>query len=257
MEAASEATGGKPTAKAITEAAEEVAASKPEPQPVPSYAAGDIDMRPAVQFVVDELYVAWPKGKNVRSLARKYSHPSDDELARIREAEEDSDCPLDPEVWLVRQALIELGDQVVVPHGFADTPLPGDTARLREELKRGKKSNPGGLWWRGILISPSERTKKPAAKKPAPKEPDEEEWEEEETETGQPDAMGGEKFTASAIVDYLERVTSWMEMVSGDEDGIEFDRGTTAEDIRGRALLLQAGCDDLIQAAAKRAAEDK
>lgn len=149
-----------------------------------------VDLLPAVQYVVDALDKVWPKGKNVRSLAKKYAHPSTDELERIRVAEEDSVTPIDPELWLIRQALIELDKQVIVPPTFAETPLPGDTARLRQEIEHNRrKSNPDGLWWHDKLITPPARTKgtdgrtytrptKRASKPPSPKPvtPEEEEF---------------------------------------------------------------------------------
>ena len=180
MVEAHEATNGHLTARAIKKAFNVIAVR----------AAGDITLKPVVQYVVDELHTVYPGGRQIKSMAKKYKHPVPEELNRIRAAEEiraDDDHRLTPEEWLLRRAILELDSEVLdegphknstqlnVPVYFGRNwkPAPSDAVGLTAEIKRSnRKSNPSGLKWRGEVISPSkaaeERKKKAAAKETAP-----------------------------------------------------------------------------------------
>lgn len=68
-------------------------------------------------------------------------------------------------------------------------------------------------------------------------------------------------WIGTEVLDYLSRITSWTEMVAGDEDGIDYNV-TKADEIMVAAAGAQAALDKLIDAvtraeelAATRAAE--
>ena len=104
-------TDGHLTARAITKAFDTVAVR----------AAGDITLKPVVQYIVDELHAAYPGGRQIKSMAKKYKHSEAGELERIRAAEEiregRPDHRLTPEEWLVRRAILELDSELLERHG--------------------------------------------------------------------------------------------------------------------------------------------
>jgi hypothetical protein len=270
MEKATEATGGKLTAAAIKAHA--------------YWREGDlIDMLPAVRFVVTDLDRACPSARRVTTMAKKYSHPSvdADALERIRAAEEarihtpgeDPEQPVDPKVWIIRQVIIGLNGgevtratatrQIEVSWDFWKA-LPGEQVSLREEMQHDRKSNPPGLFWRDMFIR-SEYEGKVNKEPPADKEPEEQATDEpapkegpalqdageEYEDTGidprtpldQPDTYGA--WIGTEVLDYLSRITSWTEMVAGDE--IDYN-GTKPDEIMVAAAGAQAALGKLIDA---------
>jgi hypothetical protein len=64
----------------------------------------------------------------------------------------------------------------------------------------------------------------------------------------QPDTYG--KWDGTAVLDYLNDVASWVNMVAADEDGFNLER-SSAQEIRDRAAALRDACDSLAAKLAK------
>lgn len=127
-------------------------------------AAGEITMRPVIQYLVDDLHVAcggqkYPAARQIRAMARHYKHPEAGELDRIRASEEiredTASLRLTPEEWLMRRAILELNAEKDRPlrtdvHDSVPWMFGNDTVALKEPMK-----NPKGLKWNGKWIGPS------------------------------------------------------------------------------------------------------
>lgn len=138
-------------------------------------AAGDIPWEPVVQFLFDDLYVNFPGDRQIKALAKRYTHAQADERDRIRQSEEIRTAAphrLTPEEWLMRQAVIELEGQTTGgsgPHknSYQLTSNLGNDWYLGVAMvglpNWATYNTPGkpatSLKWRGKTIKPSKAAK--------------------------------------------------------------------------------------------------